>query len=355
MPDSALTENLNSVIADLPPAYFAMVMATGIVSIASDLTGFGFLSLPLLWLNVVFYIVLWLIHLYRLVFYPERFVADLNDHTRGVGYFTVVAGTCILGTQFTLLMGYQDLAALLLVIGAGLWVLIIYAVMTAFAIRADKPTLGDGITGGWLVAIVSTQSVSILSGRIVSYFAGWEKIVLFFSFCMYLIGCMLYLIVITLIFHRFMFFPLKPEEFDPQYWINMGAAAISTLAGAVLASNALGSELLGPILPFIVGSTVLLWAFATWWIPLLVLLEFWRHVFRGVKLSYTPQYWSLVFPLGMYTTCTAHLSKVIGLDALLVIPHYFIYVALIAWAATLFGLVKILVEALFTAFSTPDL
>ena len=46
---------LQSAIADLPPAYFAMVMATGIVSIASHLLGFRYLDISLLWLNVVFY------------------------------------------------------------------------------------------------------------------------------------------------------------------------------------------------------------------------------------------------------------------------------------------------------------
>ena len=116
-----------------------------------------------------------------------------------------------------------------------------------FTIRLGKPSLDDGITGGWLVATVSTQSVSVLSGRLASHFAGYEQAVLFFSLCMFLIGCMLYLIVITLIFYRFMFFPLKPQEFEPLYWISMGAAAITTLAGTILAFNGHGSQLLQPI------------------------------------------------------------------------------------------------------------
>ncbi len=349
-----MTGKIKSTIAELSPAYFAMVMATGIVSIASDLTGFEFLARPLLWLNVGFYIVLWALNLGRVCFYPRYFLADLSDHTRGAGYFTAVAGTCILGNQFVVLTEAQDLGVLLLVLGIVLWVLLIYAVLMGFTIRPGKPSLDDGITGGWLVATVSTQSVSVLSGRLASHFAGNEQAVLFFSLCMFLIGCMLYLIVITLIFYRFMFFPLKPQEFEPLYWISMGAAAITTLAGTILAFNGHGSQLLQPIVPFILGSTILFWAFATWWIPLLVLLEIWRHVVHHVKLSYTPQYWSLVFPLGMYTTCTVHLSKVIGWDALLIIPNYFIYAALFAWGITLLGLVKSLCQSLLVASSLPD-
>jgi tellurite resistance protein TehA-like permease len=349
-----MTGKIKSTIVELSPAYFAMVMATGIVSIASDLTGFEFLARPLLWLNVGFYTVLWALNLGRVCFFPRHFLADLTDHTRGAGYFTAVAGTCILGNQFVVLMEAQDLGALLLVLGVVLWILLIYAVLTAFTIRPVKPSLGDGITGGWLVATVSTQSVSVLSGRLASHFASYEPAVLFFSLCMFLIGSMLYLIVITLIFYRFMFFPLKPQGFEPLYWISMGAAAITTLAGTILALNGHGSQLLQPIAPFILGSTILFWAFATWWIPLLVLLEVWRHVVHRVKLSYTPQYWSLVFPLGMYTTCTVHLSKVMGWDALLIIPNYFIYAALFAWGITVLGLVKSLCQSLLVASFRPD-
>lgn len=153
-------------IAELSPAYFAMVMGTGIISIASDLTGLEYLARPLLWLNVGFYTALCLLNLSRIFLYPRHFLADIGDHNRGTGYFTAVAGTCILGNQFVALMGAKELGGVLLVVGVALWAILIYAVWIAFAIRPYKPPLGGGITGGWLVATVSTQSVSILSGRL---------------------------------------------------------------------------------------------------------------------------------------------------------------------------------------------
>ena len=63
---------------------------------------------------------------------------------------------------------------------------------------------------------------------------------------MYLLGCMLYLSLITLILYRFTFFPLTTNMLTPPYWINMGAVAISTLAGALLAESAESSPLLAP-------------------------------------------------------------------------------------------------------------
>ena len=49
---------------------------------------------------------------------------------------------------------------------------------------------------------------------------------------------MLYIWMIALIFYRFTFLPLTPGDLTPPYWINMGAMAISTLAGAALVAKA---------------------------------------------------------------------------------------------------------------------
>ena len=93
------------------------------------------------------------------------------------------------------------------------------------------------------------------------------------------------------------------------------------------------------MLPFIKGFTLFFWAAGTWWIPLLFILGFWRHVRKRFPLRYDPQYWGMVFPLGMYTVCTIQLSKALDFEPLLLIPRYFIYIALVAWLATFVGLI----------------
>ncbi len=85
--------------ADLFPGYFALVMATGIISIAAYLLEMKILALSLLVVNVVAYAILWFLLILRLIFFFARVRADITDHVRGPGFFTVVAGTCVLGSQ----------------------------------------------------------------------------------------------------------------------------------------------------------------------------------------------------------------------------------------------------------------
>ena len=331
-------------VADLFPGDFALVMATGIISIACFLLEMKTLSLVLLVIDLVAYIVLCVLLLLRILFFFSRVETDIKDHVKGPGFFTVVAGTCVLGSALLIVVDRSVPATALWFAGIALWLVIMYTFFTAVTVRENKPSIEAGLNGGWLLAVVATQSISVLGPLLVSRLVDYREPILFFTLCIFLLGCMLYLPLITLIFYRFTFVNVTTAALTPPYWINMGAVAITTLAGARLIIAAPASPLLNEVVPFLKGFTLFFWAAATWWIPLLIALGFWRHVYKKFPLKYDPQYWGMVFPFGMYTVCTFQLSRAIAFPPLLVIPRYFIYLALAGWLAVSIGLVNALMR-----------
>jgi tellurite resistance protein TehA-like permease len=152
-------------------------------------------------------------------------------------------------------------------------------------------------------------------------------------------ACVLYLALIPLIVNRLEFLRLAPVAFTPDYWINMGAMAITALTGATLFSLSASSPLLQQLSTFLLGLCLLFWAGATWWIPLLVLLELWRHILRRVRIEYGTRYWSLVFPVGMYAACTFEVAQLVHLGLLMILAQWAAYLALGLWLMAFVGLV----------------
>jgi len=328
-------------VRQLSPAYFGLVMATGIVSVAAELSDMHSLAVPLFVFNIIAFVVLWILNLLRVFLFTHDFLEDLYNHQKGMGFFTAVAGTCIVGGQFIIIDQNYEMAGVLWALGIFLWVGMTYLIFTVLTIKENKPPLSEGITGAWLLAVVSTQSIAVLTALIAVHWDQPLKLQAnFFALAMWLWGGMLYIWMISLIFYRYTFFKFSPDDLAPPYWINMGAMAISTLAGAMLIMNVDHAPFLQSLLPFLKGFTVFYWVTGTWWVPMLLILAFWRHVLKRFPLTYDPLYWGAVFPLGMYTVSTMRMAHAMNLDFLLPVPRYFIYVALIAWAAAFIGLVS---------------
>src|SRR5262249_56094204 len=104
-----------------------------------------------------------------------------------------------------------------------------YGVFALLPANRDKPSLADGLNGAWLVSVVAFQSVVILTVLTAGVFVGLERPLVFWALVLWLGGGALYLWIITLIFFRYTFLHMAPEDLTPPYWINMGAVALSTL------------------------------------------------------------------------------------------------------------------------------
>lgn len=329
----------------LHPAYFAMVMSTGIISIASKLLGFTDIAWALFYLTIVAYAILLPFQTLRVLLYWENLYKDLCNPKLSLVFFTTVAATNVLGAQCITIANQPEIAKIFWFFGIFLWVAVSLFSFSILFIKCEEG-LESVIHGGWLIATVGTQSVAVLGATLAPSFTSCDRFVLFSSIVWWMIGAFLYMILITLLFYRLVFFKLAPEALIPPYWINMGAIAITTLAGSIICLNIpkIGGSYTD-FLTFIKGFTLFFWSFGTWWIPLLIILGIWKFIIRKASFKYTPLDWGMVFPLGMYTTCTYKLSQALQLPFVANISKYFIYLAYAAWVFIFIGMITAILQS----------
>jgi tellurite resistance protein TehA-like permease len=340
-------------IKELFPGYFALIMATGIVSISAHLQEEQAIAGLLFLLNQAAYIALSVLSLARCIVSPSRAIADLTNPAVAPAFLTTVAGTDILGVQFALFDQNYEMGFVMWIMGFFLWIVLIYGMLTALVVRESVLNL-TGMNGSWLMMAVATQSMAILAMMLTPWFETRQEALVFSSLTLYLLGYVLYFLIILLIIYRLILLPLKPEEFVPSYWINMGTATITTLAGAapILHSSNIPIPWLQNIIPFLKGTTLLSWAFGTGWIPLIIILSFWRYVYKGFPVAYDVGYWSMVFPLGMYSTCTYEMAAAVEISILRPVQWFFYYASPSAWLVVLAGFIRRIAATMAKEFLT---
>ncbi len=317
----------------LHPGNFALVMSTGIISV-----GFGVLHYPglsdlMALVAVVAWLVLLALSALRLLRYPSAVRTDLLNPRMVFAYFTLVAATSIVGLLLQL-RGHSAPAMACWVLAFVAWCLLLYLAFSVLTFLTHEHNVNI-VHGGWLIAIVGTQSLVLLGARIAPELGPAAVYMMVEVYMLWGLGLCFYGIFVTLFCYRIFFLTLKPLDVSPLLWVVMGAAAISANAGTTLITEDARLPFLAAQRPFIDGVTLMLWAWATWWLPMLLLFGYWKHVANRMPLQYEPVMWSGVFPLGMYAVASGRLGLAADFPPLQWISQGMIWVALAAWCVAL--------------------
>jgi len=335
-------------LATLDPGYFALVMATGIVSIGGRLLGHPVLADVLLVLTAVGFLVLLAAYLARAVRFPRRTLASLAAPSSAVAYFTVVAATDVLGDGL-LAHGLWPVSLALWCLALLVWTVLTYGLLSSIVLAGHRPELRE-MTGVWLIWVVGTQSIAVLATGLapVLPWPGAADALDVVAVAFWSIGVVLYLVLVVIIFLRLFTVETVPAEMGPAYWILMGATAISVAAAAgILALSAAAPvPLIADVHDFVAGAAVVLWSFGSWFIPALVLFGLWRHLVRRHSLAYEPGLWSVVFPLGMYAVASVTLGRVLDLGFLRDLAAWWVWLGAAAWLAVAALMVAAIVRGL---------
>ena len=298
-------------------------MATCIVSRAMQLDGAAALSGILLAAGIAAYLVLAAVYAGRFAVNRAGVCADAADPGRAFGFFTLAAGSDVLAARLAA-GGGPAAATVLVVIGGISWLVLSYLLP---ALRAGRGL--RGASGSWFLWPVATQSVAV---GLTSLPPPWPDGLVTVAVACWAVGVIGYLLVAGLVTAARLAFPVRPGELTPGYWVFMGASAISVLAGAQILRLP-ASPLTTATHAVVAGSSVMLWAFGTWLVPLLVIMSAWRHVRHRVPLAYEPGMWSMVFPIGMYGVASRELGAALRVPWLVTLGRDEAWLALAAWVA----------------------
>jgi tellurite resistance protein TehA-like permease len=329
---------LKGAIRTLYPGYFALIMATGIISNGFYLLDIKAISNALLVVDSAAFVVLIPATIARAIMFPRLLWADLINPRLVFSFFTIVAGANVFGIQL-LLRGHVDVALALWIFSLMVWVPLSYFSFSVLTFRDTERNVGI-VGGGWLIAIVGAESIAALGSKLSAVVSSGDQVIFLTAHAFWGIGLILYGIFVTLFAYRIFFFRVSVEEMNPLFWVVMGAAAITVNAGSAMMVAEAQIGYLADLHPFVDGVSLVLWAWATWWIPMLVIFGVWRHVVMKAPIEYSPMYWSLVFPLGMYTVATWQLAAADQFDFMKGIADVTIWIAFAAWLITMTGLVR---------------
>jgi tellurite resistance protein TehA-like permease len=319
-------------IQSLSPGYFPFVMATSIISTGTSLLGPSWLSRALLVIASAVLVVLSVALAIQLAFFRPSLAAGFRDSGRVFGFFAIAAAMDVLGTRLAA-AGHPLATAILAGVAAAVWLVLTYGVPASLLLaRSHDSSIGD-VNGTWLLWAVATQSLSLVASTLVPAWPSQSALLAPVAVGLWSIGLVLYLLLVSLILLRWLTVPMTPQALGPAYWILMGATAIIVLAGARILSLPAALAVVRASAGFVEGSTFALWAFGTWWIPLLVVLGCWRHIRHHWPLSYEPALWSVVFPLGMYSVATLAFGQAAHLAFMEPLSRFMLWVALAAWVA----------------------
>ncbi|GAB3236926.1 tellurite resistance/C4-dicarboxylate transporter family protein [Hymenobacter seoulensis] len=325
-------------IQQFSPVYFALVMSTGIISLAADGLQLSAVAKGFFYLNLVLYPVCFVLLLLWIVLNRKEVLTELTSHKKGALFLAFVPATCLLGNQVVQLRQFTGLGNALWVLAAVAWLVLLYSFLIGVSVGKEKPALEKGFNGSWLLLVVATEALAVLGAKLLPSWNVAPEVSTFALLGLFLLGSLLYVVLSTLLFYRLTFKPLGEKEVGAAYWISVGASAITVLAGSSLATSLAQHQVLPDLLPFVKGTSLLFWAVSTFWIPLVAGLRLWNHLKTRPAFTYTPAYWSMVFPLGMYTAATLRLSESLKIPQLRVIPANFFYVAMLAWLLTFGGM-----------------
>jgi len=302
------------------PAWFASVMGTGILAVATHhaeevVPGLGGVAAALWVLNTVLAVVLIVPWVARWVAYPREAWEDTAHPTRGPFYSTLPIGLLVLGVDFAAIgSAHMDEDAAILIAQAllivGTLLAFVFGVLVPFRWFTSGSIATEHVNGGWFIPPVANIVVPAAAAPLISTWGSEEacELACIIAFAFLGIGILLFVVVGVLLVARLIDHGLPEAHLAPTLWIGLGPIGVGSLALVRLSATASpvfgGYDAEAQVLLRLAG--LALWGFGLWWLAMsvVVTLRYLREPF-----PFAMSWWAFTFPLGAYTVATFLLGE----------------------------------------------
>lgn len=335
----------------LDTRWFTAVMATIMVAFVSQLYGFVAVVPYFFIAGLVIFCSVLVFKAVRVLLFSQDTLNDMLNPEKNLYFFTIVGAVNLVGVCLSRIFHLYTIANIFWYLAISIWLAI---TLSSFSIlflhrKSEDRKIEDVLHGGWFFAIIGTQSTAFLGITVAEHAIQHVICIQLFSFALWSVGASLYLIFMTLIILRLVFYQLSSNAALSPYWMNMGAAALTALTGTAFYQHI--QVMHGPFvdfLPFLKGFSLFFWSVGLWWLPFLVILAIRKQVFSDEGLVFTVGYWEVAFALGLYANSTIQLSNLFEGQYLIIISICF-YIACIAlWCfSSIFTLVHLVKSSIW--------
>ena len=310
-------------VRDLHPGWFASVMGTAILAVATYLNpgnltalqgaarglgaGVAVLAYTLGAVMTVSYAVRWARH-------RGAALADLHHPVLGAMHATLPGGLLVLAVMTSVvgphLLPAGAVTALIAVLtGVGSILAVVISVAFAMALFVGAPPAAS-VNGGWFIPPVVAIIIPMAIMPLVPHASpGNARLLVALGYAAYGMGFLLFLLVLGLLHDRLVLHPLPPAPLAPTLWIGLGPVGVAVLAPLALARA--GQDLFGVAAPAVIVLSQLfgtaIWGFGLWWLAIAVTLLV-RYL-RAGPLPFHLGWWAFTFPLGAYSVATMTLAR----------------------------------------------
>lgn len=331
--------------------WFTAVMATIMIASISHMFGYEVIA-PYFFLTSL--AILFTVFVFKAVqtaiFYKDS-LEEMFNPEKTFYFFTIVGTVNFVGICFSRIFHLTTAASICWYIAIGLW---LGVTLSSFSIlflsrKSEDRKIEDILHGGWFFATVGTQSTALLGIVVAEHARGHGLFTQIFSFALWSVGASLYLVFMAFIILRLIFYRFDSNTLLSPYWMNVGAAAITAITGAVLHRHiqAVGGPFVD-FLPFLKGISLLFWSFGLWWMPFLIILALRKLAYSDEGTLFTVGYWEIVFALGLYADGTIRMAGLFEGQYLVAISIGFSIASIILWCfASIFTIVHLVRSSLW--------